>query len=458
MEKIQKDKYTLMTTKPIEKLIITMAIPSILSMLITSFYNMVDTLFVGRISTNATAGVGIIFSYMAIIQAIAFFFGNGSANFMSRALGAKDKENAEIMASVGFYTAIIIGIFIGIISWVFIDSILIFLGAIPAIFTEARNYLTFILLGTPFIIGTFVLNNQMRLQGNAKLAVIGISFGAILNIILDPIFIFVLNLGVKGASLATCISQFVSLIFLFYLSGKKDGIKIKVKNFKPSVYLYKEIYASGLPSLARQGIGSVSFIFLNRYAGLYGNFSIAAFSIVGRILFFSYSVLLGFGQGFQPICGFNYGAKKYDRVKKAFWFSVKISTLYGIIVGAICFIFAEDIVKLFRAEDLELVAIATKSLRLQAIVMPLLGYVIIANMFLQNIRRTLSASILAISRQGIFFLPTIIIANNFGLTGILLTQPIADVLTFILGIFLGLLALKSLPKETINKELEYEYS
>ena len=441
--KEQEEKYIQMTTQPVERLICKMAVPSIISVLITAIYNMVDTIYVGKISTEATAAVGIVFSYMAVIQAVGYFFGHGSANYISRALGAKDRGEAEKMAATGFFSSILCGIFIAAVGLCTMTPFLRVLGATNTILQESKDYLFPILIGTPWIMSSFVLNNQMRLQGNASLGMIGISIGAVLNVGLDPLFIFTLNMGVKGAAIATSLSQLVSFMILLYLSGKKDGIRIQWKNFFPSGKRYVEIIGGGLPSLGRQGVASVAAVVLNRYAGLYGDSAIAAFSVVNRIVMFSSSALLGFGQGFQPVSGFNYGAKLYDRVRKSFWFCVKVATAYGIALAVVELYFAPHIIQLFRSEDEELIRIGAQALRFQCCAFPLLGYVTIANMYLQNIRKTVSASVLAIARQGLFFIPIAIFsASHFGLLGLQIAQPVSDILTFVLSLPLGMSSIK----------------
>ena len=444
---VSEQKFIKMTTAPVERLVCSMAVPSIISMMITAFYNMADTFFVGRISTEATGAIGVVFSYMTLIQAISFFFGHGCGNFISRALGAKQHDEAAKMAAVGFFSSIFVGIFLGIFGTIFIEPLLVFLGATETILPDAKAYIRYILLATPFIMGSFVLNNIMRLQGNAKMAVIGISFGAVLNVILDPILIFGADLGTAGAGIATGISQVISFWLLLYLSGKKDGIKIRWKNFKFTWRRFWEIFSGGIPSLARQGLGSVATICLNKTAGLYGDPAIAAFSVVSRIIMIFASALIGFGQGFQPVCGFNYGAGKFERVKKAFWFCVKVASVAMLVIAIGLYVGAEPLVCLFRKEDPEVVRIATKALRMQCITMPLMGFIVISNMCLQNMRKTVSATITAMARQGLLFIPAMFVFNAlFGLFGLQLAQPIADGLTFVVCIPFMIIALKKMTK------------
>ncbi len=447
----KEEKYIEMTTEPVEKLVFKFAIPAMVTMLITSIYNIVDTMFVGRISTEATAAVGVVFTYQALTQATAFYFGQGSANYISRVIGAKEEEKAEIMASIGFYSAVIFGIILMLIGFLFTDPILRFLGSTETILPDARSYFKVILLSTPYSMTTFVMNIQMRLQGNAKYGMIGMASGAIINVVLDPIFIFTFNLGITGAALATIISQLISFVILLKLTTKNGGVKISIKNFKPTFESFIEINSGGLPSLLRQGLASVAGICMFQFAGGHSDSVIAALSIINRVGAFVMSMVTGFGQGFQPVSGFNYGAKLYYRVEKAFWFGVKVTTIFCIVMMILVSVFSHEIISFFRAEDPELVRVGIEGIRYWAAVFPLLGYTIMAQMYLQNIRKTVSASILSMARQGLFYFPLLfLLANLFGLDGLLLTQPIADLFTFFLAIVLCQKALKemmSLPVE-----------
>lgn len=445
---LQKEKFERMTKEPVEKLVCSMAVPSIISMLVSAFYNMADTFFVGKVSTQATAAIGVVFPYMALIQAVSFFFGHGSGNYISRALGRQETHDAEKMAANGFFSTLIFGCLLLIPCFFLRTPLLRGLGATETILPDARAYFVYILAATPFMMCSLVMNNQMRLQGNARKGMIGISFGAVLNIVLDPILIFSLNMGVSGAALATAFSQFTSFLILLYMSGQGDGVKIRWKSFSPSKQAYREIIAGGLPSLCRQGLASIATICLNQSAGLYGDAAIAAFSVVNRITMIASSALLGFGQGFQPVCGFNYGAQLYDRVRKAFWFCIRIATVGVTVLGILGFLFAEQVICLFRADDAVLIEIGAHALRYQSVVFPLLGWVIVVNMFLQTTRKTVRASVLAMSRQGIVFIPVLFTAIHFGgLAGIELTQPISDLLTFFIALPFGLTALREMGKE-----------
>jgi putative MATE family efflux protein len=440
---ITVDKFERMTTQPVEKLVCQMAVPTITIMVVSALYNMADTYFVGSLGTSAIAAVGITFSLMAIIQAVGFFFGHGAGNYISRALGAQNTKNAEKMAATGLFTAFITGTVITAIGIVFLPPLARLLGATDTILPYARDYLLFILLGAPFMISSLMLNNLLRFQGSAFLGMIGMISGAALNMVLDPFFIFVLHLGVMGASLATMISQAVScgLLFIICRIGKQN-IHIAFRNFSPGIAGYREILRGGTPSLFRQALLSISTILLNHAAGRYGDTVIAAISIVNRVFLIISSVLIGLGQGFQPVCGFNYGAKLYDRVKKAFWFCIRLSTAGLTIAGIVCFIFAPDIMALFRRNDPEVIRIGAFSLRAQCFTFPLAGWIILNNMMLQTMGKTMAASILALSRQGLFLIPLLFTIVPFmGVRGIQLCIPIADVCTFILAIPLGISAL-----------------
>ena len=445
----EKRKY--LTEEKIPTLVLNMAVPSIISMLITSFYNMADTFFVGQIGTTATAAVGVIFPLMSIIQALGFTFGHGSGNYISRKLGQGEVEDAKKMAATGFVSALVAGAIFGLVGLVFLDGLVGILGATPTIAPYARQYAMYILIGTPFMASSLVLNNQLRFQGSAFFGMIGMGVGAVLNIALDPLFIFVLDMGVSGAALATILSQIVSFCLLLRGCTRGGNIAISLKNFSPSWARYKEIARGGTPSLFRQGLGSVATICLNFAAGIYGDAAIAGMSIVTRVLQFANSAIIGLGQGFQPVCGFNYGAKLYGRVRKAFWFTVSL-TFCVLLIGSIVGIaFAPQIIAIFRKEDLEVIKIGALSLRLQCIFLPLSAFVVGSNMMLQTIGKPVKASISAAARTGLFFVPAILILPQFfGLLGVQMSQAVADLCSFVLCVPLAgttLLEMKRLEKE-----------
>ena len=441
----QQEKFIEMTEKPVDKLILKLAFPTIISMLITTFYNMVDSFFVGKINTSAVGAVGIVFSFMTVIQATGFFFGHGSGNYISFMLGKKENKKASEMAMVGFVFALLGGLLIAVLGLIFLEPLALFLGSTKTILPYTKDYLGVILIGAPYMTASLVLNNQLRFQGNAFYAMIGLTFGAVTNIFLDPLFMFVFHMGIKGAALATIISQLLSFGLLYYGTTKGGNIRLRLVNFKPSLHFGKEIIRGGLPSLMRQALTGISTICLNRYAGLYGDVAIAAISIVQRIIVFSSSAVIGFGQGFQPVCGFNYGAGCYKRVRQAFWFCVKISFVSLTIIGAIALIAAPNLIQLFRANDAKVIEIGTTTLRYCALTLPLTSWVVISNMMMQNLGKVVQASFLAAARQGLVLIPILAIFTQFwGLQGLMLSQPVADLVTLGVALWMQSIELKKL--------------
>lgn len=435
----QEEKYKTMTEKPVSSLICRLAVPTIISMLVTSFYNMADTFFVARIGTSATAAVGVSFALMTIIQAFGFFCGHGSGNYISRKMGQHRFDEAQQMAATGFFTALALGTVIFLLGEILIDPLCRILGATETILPYARQYLRLILIGAPYMTASLVLNNQLRFQGSAFYAMIGIASGAVLNIALDPLFIFVFDMGVSGAALATIISQFVGFVLLLKGTTQGGNLRIRLRNVTFSKYYYSQIINGGMPSLCRQGLGSVATICLNLMAGPYGDAAIAAMSVVGRVMNLAASVVTGFGQGFQPVCGFNYGAFLYDRVKEGFWFCVKVATVILIMLSAAGYLLAPQVIQLFSKNDPQVIAIGTQALRWQCLTFPLCGWITICNMMLQTIGKSFRASLLAMSRQGLFFIPAVLLLPALiGIQGVEIAQPIADVCSFVLAIPLQL--------------------
>lgn len=460
----QEEKYIKMTTEPVPKLVGSLAVPTIISMLVSAFYNMADTYFVGKLNTSATAAVGVVFSLMAVIQALGFLFGHGTGNFMARKLGEQNREEASKIANAGFFFCLVVGILFMILGLIFVKPLAYLLGSTDTILPYAIDYMRIILIGSPYMMASFVLNNQMRYQGNAMYAMIGILVGAILNIALDPLFIFVFDMGIKGAALATIISQAISFLLLLGATNFGGNIHITLKR-NPFVFrILPEICAGGLPSLCRQGIASISVILLNTsardmafaYAGgidgdVYADAAIAGMSIVSRITMFANSALIGFGQGFQPVCSFNYGAKIYKRVKESFWFCVRTSLVFLIVMAIVGYIFAPQWVGLMRDDDLLVREIGTFALRAQCVTFPLNAWIVMCNMLLQACGQSFSATLVASCRQGICFIPMLyILPLFFDFTGIMIAQPVADVFTLVISMVFGLYFLKKLDKQSIT--------
>ena len=445
---MQKDKFDMMTRRPVKPLICSMAVPTIVSMLVTSLYNMADTFFVGKINTQATAAVGVAFPLMAVVQAFGFFFGHGSGNYISRRLGARDPGAAGRMAATGFVSAFACGLLVAVAGLVGLDGLCVALGSTPTVLPYTRQYVGVVLLGAPFLASSLVLNNQLRFQGNASVAMVGIVAGAAVNVGLDPLFIFTLDMGVAGATVA---SQAVSFLFLFVLDRRLSAVPIRLRLFTPRVALFSEIVRGGSPSLARQGLACTATLLLNFMAGRYGDAAIAGMSIATRVSSFLFSFLLGFGQGFQPVCGFNYGARLYGRVLEGLWFCVKVGTAFLLVCAVAGLLWAPEVVRLFR-HDPAVIAVGAAALRWQVLAFPLSAFVTVSNMMLQTIGRTVKASLLAMSRQFLFFVPAILtLPHMFEMLGVQMSQPIADVCSFIVAVPLALSELRDM------RRLEAQY-
>lgn len=475
-------KFVRMTTEPIPRLIGALAVPTIISMLVTTFYNLVDTLFIRQLSNDSmVAAVGIVLPLMSIIQAFGFFCGHGSGNYISRALGRRDTADAENMASTGFFYAIVFGLVISLGGLLFTEPLAVILGAkTEATLRATIDYMRWILIACPFMTGAVVINNQLRMQGNATYAMVGLTAGAVLNCVLDPLMIFgagdVLfggafvmpfgaGMGVAGAALATAISQMVSFCLLCIGFLRSDTIRIRLRRIRPRYFT--GIVQGGLPSLARQGLASVATACLNNAIGLFLidgmmiDAAQAAMTGVAKITLFLASALIGFGQGFQPVCGFNYGARRYDRVLEAYWFCVRIAAVALCVLSAIGYIFAPQITRAVAASTELSARIATLTFRAQLVVFPLQAWVMLCNMMLQNIGMTVRATVVAMSRQGLAFIPMVfllpLIMQACGaepLLGIELAQAVADVVAFAISLPIGIAVVRELAR--MQKAVETE--
>lgn len=425
-----KDNYDYLISAPIHRVIPAMAVPTIVSMLVTSLYNIADTYFVGQLDTVSTAAVGVVFPLMFFMQAFGFFFGHGSGNYISRELGARRHSNAHRMAADGFFLSLFTGVFLMTLGFVFLRPLALLLGSTPTILPLTERYLSISLLGIPFLMSSLTLNNQLRLQGNAAFAMVGIVTGAVLNVILDPIFIFLLDMKVQGAALATVIGQVTSFLLLLRMSHHEGNIGIYWRNFAPSWAALREIFYGGSPSLSRQGLLCISTTLLNHAAGAWGDAAIAGMSIVGRISMLVMAVVIGLGQGFQPLCGFCYGARHYARLKRAWWFTTAVGTVFLLVVSALGWLFSESLITLFR-NDPEVVKVGVVALRWQMTTIPLCGIIMASNMLTQTCRKPWRANLLAASRNGLFFIPCILVFPSWlGLTGVEICQSVSDLLAF----------------------------
>jgi len=424
-------QYNKMVNTPVWKLVSGLAVPTVISMLITSIYNMADTYFVSQISTEASAAVGVVFPIMSIIQAFGFTLGMGSGSLLSIKLGQKKNEEASEISATAFYTAITIGLLITVLGNLFAPAFLRLVGSSESVLPYATDYARYIFFGAPFMCASFVLNNDLRAEGKALFSMIALTLGGVVNIILDPIFIFVFKLGISGAAIATIISQIISFcILLSWYIRRKVICSMNIKHFTKNPAVLGHIFATGMPSLARQGLASISTILLNTMAGRYGGDSaIAAMSIVTKICMFMGSIMIGIGQGFSPVSGYNYGAKRYDRVKKAYLFMISSSFCLLSVLAVICVVFAPQIMKAFR-NDPTVISVGTVALRCQAAFFPFHPIIVGTNMLMQSTRHVKSALYLSMNRQGIYFIPAILILSmTLGITGVEISQAIADVLS-----------------------------
>ena len=424
-----------MTETPIPKLILSLAAPTILSMLITSIYNLADTFFVGQISTSASGAVGVVSSLMAIIQALGFMLGHGAGSIISRSLGSQNTKAATRFASTSFFTALTFGLILAAVGLTTLPHFMMLLGSTETILPHACAYARPILIAAPLMMSSLVMNNILRYEGKASFAMIGLVTGGMLNMVLDPVFIFGFGLGTAGAGIATALSQSISFCILLsmFLRGKTVS-QFQLSAVTRSPAEFGTILMTGLPSFGRQGLNSIGGMLLNIAARSYGDAAVAGMSIVSRIFMFIISVAIGTGQGFQPVAGFNYGARKYRRVEKACVFTMCASFCFLSVIIAACWFNAEALIKLFR-DDPEVTAIALPAFRYQCFACFLQPVIVAGNMLFQSIGKAGRATFLACCRQGVFFIPLILtLPRMFGLLGIEICQPIADVLTFVVTV------------------------
>ena len=448
----EKVKYTTqydkMTKQPVGSLVIKLGIPTTLSMLVTNIYNMVDTMFVGKLGTSASGAVGIVFGFMSILQAFGFLFGQGAGSIISRRLGNKDEDSASVVASTAFFSSMFMGLLIGILGTVFNTKMVYLLGSTGTILPYAKTYSLFIMAAAPFMTSTFTMNNILRFEGKASLSMVGLMTGAILNMVGDPILMFGLDMGIAGAGLSTAISQFISFCVLLsmFLSGKTQS-KLSVRKITREFNVLFDIVATGFPSLVRQGLQAVSTMILNQQARIYGDAAVAAMSIVSRISFFIFAVGLGIGQGFQPVCGFNYGARKFSRVKEAFSFTLVAGEVLLGMFAVAGLLFSNQAIAVFR-DDAEVIAFGTPALRYQCMALFLNPLIVLSNMTLQSTGQRAWATFLSMMRSGLYLIPMIyILTYTMGARGIQLAQPVSDVLSFATALPVIVNFIRKLPED-----------
>lgn len=441
---LREEKIKRFTTEPIYPLLVKMAIPSMIGMIVTTVYSMTDTYFVGLLNnTDYTASVGLVFSFVSIIQALGFWFGYGSGNYISRCLGKKDYKSAEKMSATGVILAFISGLLILIGGLIFIEPLTKVLGATDvSLYKATSRYLMITLVSAPIMLISLVLYNQLRLAGAGKESMIGLFIGMLLNMLLDPVFILLLKMNVSGAAFASLIGQAVGAINL-YLSTKKNGnIPLHIRKARIEKSFIKEILTGGAPNFCRQGISSISSMVLNNVAAGFGNYAIAAYTIALRITYIAYALVIGFGQGFQPVCAINYGAKKYDRIKKAFIMALETVTVF-LVISTIVLYVASNGLSLKFSKEADVVAMSVKIIRANCYILPFMGFYILCGMFLQNIGKFGQATLVTIAENGMFLIPAILILPGIsGIEGLIWCKPVASICALILSLVVGLRALK----------------
>lgn len=443
-------QYIKMTETPVWRLIITLGIPTTISMLITNIYNMADTYFVSTLSNAAGGATSIVFSIMAILQAFGFMFGHGAGSHVSRQLGARNDKRAGQYASSSLVLATVCGAVIMTVGLVFLEPLMLFLGSNEEILPHAKDYAMFIFIAGPAMTASCVFNNVLRYEGKATFAMIGLTSGGIINIFLDYIFVMRMGLGTMGAGMATAISQYISLVILAvpFFIGKTQS-KIRFERGFMTLGTVWDIVTTGFPSLIRQGLSSISTGMLNVQAKAFGTAAISAMGYVAKTVQFIFCVGLGIGQGFQPVSAFNYGAKKYSRVKKGSY----VTMLFGLLLigslSAVCYAIAPQIITIFNSEGDQLVnEIGTAALRINCAVMWVLPFTVVGNMMFQSIGKRIPAILLSALQNGIAFMPMIwILPAHLGLLGLEMAQPVAYVITALITLPVTVVFLEKLPRD-----------
>lgn len=427
-------KYKEMVESPLEPLILRMALPSIVSLLITAAYNLADTYFVGRLGTSATGAVGIVYPLMTLIQALGLMFGKGTGTLMGRQLGRRERERARRTAVQGLvYVSVLVGV-LAVPGLLFTRPLVELLGATESMRAYTVVYARYILAAMPFKAAATALSCILRFQGYAKRSMYGLGSGAVLNILLDPLLMFGAGMGFAGAGAATMIGETVSCFVLLRQCGREGCIPIRLRDFAFSWTGLREIFAGGFSSLLKNGLSSLASVLLNRAARPYGDAAIAAFIVVNRLVHMCQQVYFGLGEGFQTVCSYNYGARQYARVRAGFWYCIKLGAALLVVIAA-AFLFPEQIMALFRRDDPEVIRCGSWILRAHMATLSLLPVCSAGFVMLQGIGRNVDAAIVGSGRQGLFLVPLILILPRFfGLPGLIAAQPCSDILSTLLGI------------------------
>ena len=447
--KERNNKMELLGNAPIPKALMALGIPIMIGMLINALYNLVDAYFVGGLGESQMGAISIVFPLGQVVVGLGLMFGNGAASYLSRLLGRGDKDTANKVASTALYSSVLVGAIIIILATIFLKPILTLLGATDTIMPYALTYARIYVVSCIFNVFNVTMNNIVTSEGAAKTTMCALLLGAILNIGLDPIFIYVLEMGVAGAAIATAVSQFVStLVYLNYVLRKKSAFTFSVREFAPTKQMMAEILKIGVPTLTFQLLTSLSIALINRAANGYGDAVIAGMGAVTRVTSMGTLVVFGFLKGFQPIAGFSYGAKKFDRLQEAIKTSILWSTIFCVIVGLLMAVFSTQIISQFTDGNAEMISVGQKSLIANGFSFMLFGfYTVYSSLFLALGKGT-AGFILGACRQGICFVPVILILPVlWGLNGILYAQPIADVISAVITIFMALHLHKELSAE-----------
>ena len=435
MAETYRDQRDRMLNMPPGRLIAKLSVPTVISMLVSGVYNLGDTFFVGKLGTSASGAVGVVFSYMAILQAFGFMCGQGSGALAAQRLGAGRREEASVIGSTGFFIDFLIGAVLEVLTLIFLSPLAEALGSTETIRPYAMDYMFWIAIAAPFLTTSLLLNNILRYEGYASLAMIGLMAGGLLNLAGDPLFMFVFGMGISGAGLSTALSQIISFAILLsmFLRGRTQT-QLSLKNVSLRSSMIVNILKVGFPSLTRQGLGSLSTMLLNRSTRLYGDAAVAGMSIVGRITMLTFTVVIGIGQGFQPVAAFNFGAKKYGRLRQAFHWTLLFQELTLVAFVAVCLSFSGELIGVFR-DDPEVIAIGTPALRYALVAQLTQALVVATNMLYQSTGRAGGATFMSMLRSGIVFIPVLLIMrSSLGLHGIQIAQPVSDCISFVLSI------------------------
>lgn len=450
----QEQRRLMMLNEPVSRVIPKMAVPTIVAFLINSVYSLADTYFVSSLGTNATAAVSVNASLDQLIMMCGSMLAMGANSYIARLLGSGKDQKASQVLSTSFFLAAALGLCLAVFGNIFMTPMVRLLGATATCEAYAIDYATYVLLAAPFMAANFVMNQCLRSEGSATLSMIGMGFGGILNCILDPIFIFIFDMGVAGASLATAISKWVSFaILVFPYLTRRSLLHLSIRNFHPSKDIIVKVVSVGSSSMFRSGLSVLASILLNNLAGGISDSVLAAIGVCNKIAMFPFAIILGFGNGFQPVAGFNWGARRYDRVTESYRFSSKVAIGGSVIMGLVLGVFAKPIIQVFAGTDPEMQEIGVLCIRLQSLALPIHAWVTIVNMLCVGLGNARGALLLSTARQGSCFLPILYpLTWLFGAYGLASVQGVADLLSMVLAVPLAISMTKKLKQAQLSEE------